>query len=55
MKINVLSFISEAYRVERLHRKKHGLIRLVLKKKGQYKDNSLFVRDLRFVSNKERR
>ena len=51
MKINVLSFIGETYRVERLHRKQ-GLIRLVLKMKGVYKDNRLLVRDLRFINNK---
>lgn len=37
--------------LNRLYRPRNGLIKLCLKKRGEYKDSRLLVRDLRFVSN----
>jgi len=34
-----------------LTKRKLRLIKLVLKKKGEYKENLIFIRDLRYISN----
>lgn len=36
----------------RRYRPKNGLIKLCLKKRGEYKDSQLIIRDLRFIANK---